>query len=104
MTEHHTTPPLQRVDVREFRANLSGFLRRARRGATFVVTSRDVVLAELRPPPREPPSPRRPGALRGRIRLAPDFETWLPDVLDDRESGVDRGQRAPGLHPRGWNT
>lgn len=71
----------QRVGVREFRGDLSGFLRRARQGGTFLVMSRDQVLAELRPPPPAERARRRPGALRGKIRLAPDFDVLPPDIL-----------------------
>jgi antitoxin (DNA-binding transcriptional repressor) of toxin-antitoxin stability system len=71
----------QRVGVREFRGNLSGFLRLARQGSSFLVMSHDQVLAEVRPPPRAEQPRRRPGALRGKIRMTPDFDTLPPDVL-----------------------
>jgi antitoxin (DNA-binding transcriptional repressor) of toxin-antitoxin stability system len=69
----------QRVGVREFRGNLTGFLRQARHGASFLITSHDQVLAEIRPPSKLPR--RRPGTLRGKIRMTPDFDTLPPDVL-----------------------
>ena len=70
-----------RVGVREFRANLTGFLRQARRGKSFLITSHDEVVAEIRPPsPTERPR-RQPGALRGKIRMAPDFDTLPADLL-----------------------
>ena len=75
------TPQPRRVGVREFRADLAGFLRQARHGATFLITSRNRVLAELRPPPDAERHHRRPGALRGKIRMAPDFDALPPDVL-----------------------
>jgi antitoxin (DNA-binding transcriptional repressor) of toxin-antitoxin stability system len=74
-------PPPQRVGVREFRGNLSGFLRQARQGSSFLVMSHDQVLAEVRPPPRAERPRRRPGALRGTIRMAPNFDTLPPDLL-----------------------
>ena len=74
-------PQPRRVGVREFRADLAGFLRQARRGTSFLITSRDQVLAELRPPPQAERPRRRPGALRGKIRIAPDFDALPPDVL-----------------------
>jgi len=73
--------PPQRVGVREFRGNLTGYLRQVRQGASFLVMSHDQVLAELRPPPQAERPRRQPGALRGRIRMAPDFDTLPPDVL-----------------------
>ncbi len=49
MTEQE---PPRRVGVRELRAHLTGFLRQVRHGASFLVTSHDQVLAEIRPPMR----------------------------------------------------
>ena len=71
----------RRIGVREFRGNLTGFLRQVRQGSSFLVTSHDQVVAELRPPQRAEQPRRRPGALRGKIRMAPDFETLPADVL-----------------------
>ena len=79
--------PLRRVGVRELRADLTGFLRQVRHGASFLVTSHDQVLAEIRPPGRTEQPRRQPGALRGRIKLAPDFDTLPPDVLKAMEDG-----------------
>jgi antitoxin (DNA-binding transcriptional repressor) of toxin-antitoxin stability system len=81
MAEQNKKPQPRRVGVREFRGNLTGFLRQARHGATFLVTSHDQVLAEIRPPAKAEKPRRRPGTLRGRIRVAPDFDTLPPDVL-----------------------
>jgi antitoxin (DNA-binding transcriptional repressor) of toxin-antitoxin stability system len=72
---------LQKVGVREFRENLTGFLRQARQGHSFAVTSHDQVLAQIGPPPPAERPCRRPGALRGKIRIAPDFDTLPSDVL-----------------------
>jgi antitoxin (DNA-binding transcriptional repressor) of toxin-antitoxin stability system len=69
-----TVPAPLRVGVRELRGNLTQFLRQVRQGRSFLVMSRDTVLAELRPPPRAERPQRRPGALRGKIRMAPDFD------------------------------
>ena len=74
-------PQPQRVGVREFRGNLTGFLRQARRGSSFLVMSHDQVLAEIRPPSKVERPHRRPGALRGKIRMASDFDTLPLDVL-----------------------
>jgi len=73
--------PPQRVGVREFRGNLSGFLRQARQGGSFLIMSHDQVLAEVRPPPPAERARRRPGALRGKIRMAVDFDALPPGVL-----------------------
>jgi antitoxin (DNA-binding transcriptional repressor) of toxin-antitoxin stability system len=74
-------PPPRRVGVREFRGNLTGILRQVRQGSSFLITSHDQVLAEVRPPPRAERPRRRPGALRGRIWMAPDFDTLPSDIL-----------------------
>ena len=71
----------ERVGVRDLRGNLTGYLRQVRLGRSFLVTFRDQVLAELRPPPPAERPRRKPGALRGRIRMAPDFDTLPLDVL-----------------------
>ena len=81
MAESQSDKPPQRVGVREFRGNLTGFLRQARQGRSFLVMSRDQVLAEVGPPPRAELPRRRPGALRGKIRMAPDFDTLPSDIL-----------------------
>jgi antitoxin (DNA-binding transcriptional repressor) of toxin-antitoxin stability system len=80
MPQSDAVPP-PRVGVREFRENLTEFLRQARKGASFLITSHDQVVAELGPPPQSQLAPRQPGALRGRIRMAADFDTLPPDVL-----------------------
>lgn len=79
--EQDKDAPTRRVGVREFRSNMTGFLRQARRGASFLITSHDEVVAELRPPSLPERPQRRPGALRGRIRMSPDFDALPPDVL-----------------------
>lgn len=73
--------PPRRIGVRALRDDLAGFLRMASRGDSFLVTARGAVLAEIRPPPKALRPARRPGALRGRIHMDPDFDTLPPDVL-----------------------
>lgn len=69
-----------RVGVRELRDNLSGYLRQARQGASILVMSHDEVMAEIVPPSRADRPRRQAGALRGRIWMAPDFDTWPEDI------------------------
>ena len=69
------------VGVRELRDNLTRYLREARRGQSIVVTSHDQVIAEIRPPSLPLRTPRRPGALRGRIRMADDFDALPAEML-----------------------
>jgi antitoxin (DNA-binding transcriptional repressor) of toxin-antitoxin stability system len=77
-------PP--KVGVREFRANMTGLLRQARQGASFLITSHDEVVAELRPP-SAPRRERQPGALRGKIFMAPGFDDLPADGLEAMEGG-----------------
>jgi antitoxin (DNA-binding transcriptional repressor) of toxin-antitoxin stability system len=81
MTNFQPDESPRRVGVREFRRNLATFLRQAREGCSFLVMSRDQVLAKVGPPPPAVRSRRRPGALRGKIWMAPDFDVLPPDVL-----------------------
>jgi len=77
--------------VRKLRGHLTGYLRQVRLGRSFLVTSHDQMLAELRPPPPPTERPhRKPGALRGKIRMAPDFDTLPADVLAAME-GQEKG-------------
>ena len=73
--------PMRRIGVREFRGNMTDLLRQARNGSSFLVTSREEVLAEIRPPSRSVQPRRQPGVLRGKIRMAADFDALPPDVL-----------------------
>ena len=76
------SPP--RAGVRAFRANLTGFPHQARLGRSFLVMPDDEVLAGVGPLRAEQPR-RRAGALRGKIRLAVDFDVLPPDVLASME-------------------
>lgn len=80
-------PP--RVGVREFRGDFAGFMRKARQGASFLITSRGQVVAEIRPPPPAERPRRQPGPLRGRIRMAPDFDALPDDLLAAMEGEAD---------------
>lgn len=73
--------PPRRIGVRAFRQHLSGYLRQAQEGDSFLVTSNGEVLAEIRPPSLASRPVRRPGALRGRIAMAPDFDALPADLL-----------------------
>jgi antitoxin (DNA-binding transcriptional repressor) of toxin-antitoxin stability system len=75
------------VGIRDLRANLSGLLRKVRHGATLIVMSRDQVVAEIHPPSGSAHGERKLGLLKGRIRMAPDFDELPPDVLDAMENG-----------------
>jgi prevent-host-death family protein len=83
MAEQEKMPPhpAKRIGVREFRANFSGFMRQVRHGSSFIVTSRDEVVAIIQPPQPLARPRRQPGTLRGKIRMTPDFDTLPADML-----------------------
>lgn len=70
-----------RIGVRDMRRNFSGVLRQVRNGASFVVTSRDEVVAIIKPPSAAIRPKRLPGSLRGEIWMAPDFDELPTDIL-----------------------
>lgn len=81
MSDITNSAPPHQIGIRAFRERLSGYLRQAREGESFLVTSNGEVLAEIRPPPTSLRPQRRPGALRGRFTMAPDFDALPADVL-----------------------
>ena len=72
--------PAVRVGVRELRGSLTRYLRAVRHGTSFLVTSRDEVIAEIHPPAASRRAARVPGALRGQIHVDDDFNTLPGDV------------------------
>lgn len=77
------------VQVREFRDGLAGFLREVEQGAEIVVMARNRPVARLVPPAL---TGRRPlGLMRGRIRIAPDFDDTPADVIAAMEGDAEQG-------------
>ena len=74
----------RRVGAREFRDNLASFLRQVEEGQRFLLTSHHKIIAEIGPPSTDV-AVRRPGALRGKIKLADDFDAPPADVLNAME-------------------
>ena len=79
----------RRVGVREFRGNMTSFLRKAQQGASFLITSHNEVVAEIRPPSKVALLPREFGTMRGQIWMADDFDTLPDDILDAMEGKSD---------------
>lgn len=76
-----------RVGIRDLRSNLSGYVKRAHSGQIIEVTSRDEVVAELHPAvPTLKESRRKPGTLKGRIKIAPDFDQLPAELIDAFEA------------------
>jgi antitoxin (DNA-binding transcriptional repressor) of toxin-antitoxin stability system len=76
----------RRVGIREFRGNLNAFLKEVEGGQTLVLTSHHKVVAEIRPPSQTIVA-RAPGALRGKIKMAQDFDMMPEADLKAMESG-----------------
>jgi prevent-host-death family protein len=77
------------IQVREFRDGLAGYLREVEQGAEIVVMARNRPVARLVPPG---PTGRRPlGLMRGRIRIAPDFDDTPADVIAAMEGDAEQG-------------
>ena len=70
-----------RVGMRELRGNLTRYLRKARLGTVVLITFRDAVIAEIHPSSLVLRPARQPGALKGRIRMADDFDILPAGVL-----------------------
>jgi antitoxin (DNA-binding transcriptional repressor) of toxin-antitoxin stability system len=77
----------RRVGVREFRGNLTSFLKQVEDGQRFVLTSHHKVVAEIGPPSSDVVV-REPGALRGKVKFADDFDSLPADVLRSMENGT----------------
>ena len=69
-----------RAGGRELWGDLTRYLRVAQQGAAIIVTSRDVVIAEIGPPSRSLRKPRELGAMRGQIWMEDDFDVWPPGI------------------------
>jgi len=87
--EHDKPAAARRVEMAEFQDNVASFLRQARRGASFLIVSQDEAVTELHPPSQPQPEPPRRlmGAMRGKIWMADDFETWPEGFIDEMVNG-----------------
>jgi prevent-host-death family protein len=67
------------VNVHEAKTHLSRLLERAHRGETIVLAKAGKPYARL--VPLEAREPRKPGALKGRITIGPEFNAPLPEEI-----------------------
>ena len=75
------------VSVYDAKTNLSRLLDRAANGEEIVITRNGRPVAKL-VPPTPVRKPRKLGLLKGKIRIAKDFDAPLPeDVLEAFEGG-----------------
>lgn len=84
MPQSRPTPSPRHVGVREFRGNLTSFLKQVEDGQRFVLTSHHKIVAEIGPPSKGTVV-RKPGALRGKINVADEFDSLPADVLASME-------------------
>ncbi len=75
---------------------MTGLPRQVRQGTSFLITSHGAVVAEIHPPSASVLPPRQPGALRGRIRIAPDFDIMPEDILAAMEGTLISGEADAG--------
>jgi prevent-host-death family protein len=74
------------VNLYEAKTHLSDLVERAARGEEIVIAKAGQPRARLVPIGRRR-SPRKPGAWKGRVRIAADFDAPLPDGLLDAFEG-----------------
>lgn len=75
------------TNIHEAKTHLSRLVERAAKGEEIVIGKAGKPLAKL-VPYREARTPRQPGAWRGRVRIAPDF-----DALPEELAAAFRGER-----------
>ena len=66
------------VNVHEAKTHLSKMLERVEKGEQVVIARNGKPVARLVPMGKEP---RRPGRLKGKIVMAPDFDEPLPEPI-----------------------
>jgi prevent-host-death family protein len=69
---------MELVNVHQAKTHLSRLLDRVAQGEEIVIAKNGQPVARLVPYPVEP---RRPGRLKGKIRMAPDFDDPLPESV-----------------------
>jgi prevent-host-death family protein len=67
--------------ISEAKAQLSALIERVRNGEEVIIKKAGRPVAVLRPY-AEAATERKPGALRGKIRVAPDFDELPPDIAE----------------------
>jgi prevent-host-death family protein len=77
---------MEQVNVHQAKTHLSRLLERVAAGEEIVIAKSGRPMARLVPMPSEP---RRPGRLKGKIRMADDFDAPLPEEI----AAVFRGER-----------
>ena len=71
-------PAMELINVHQAKTHLSRLLERVIAGEEIVIAKSGRPVAKL---VRFPTQPRKPGRLKGKIRMAPDFDAPLPDSI-----------------------
>lgn len=82
------------VNIHEAKTQLSKLVERVRAGEEIILAKAGEPVARIVPyvPAR---APRKPGALKGKIRIGKDFDAPLPDELLAAFEGIATKQRKP---------
>jgi antitoxin (DNA-binding transcriptional repressor) of toxin-antitoxin stability system len=75
----------KQVNMHEAKSRLSELGERVWQGEKVVIAKAGKPYLDLLPH-REQPRKRQPGRLKGRIKMAPDFDTTPPEVIADLEA------------------
>lgn len=75
------------VDIHDAKSQLARLIERAAAGEEIILGKAGRPMAKL-VPYRDGRTPRRPGALKGKVRLADDFDATPDEVIDAFESGT----------------
>lgn len=78
---------MKTVNVHEAMAHLSRLLERVEAGEEIVLARNGKAVAKLVPVRRVP---RRPGGMKGRIRISADFDAPLPEAIAKAFRGESR--------------
>ncbi|HEB78647.1 MAG TPA: type II toxin-antitoxin system Phd/YefM family antitoxin [Methylothermaceae bacterium] len=72
---------MRQVNIHEAKTHLSKLLEAVERGEEIIIARSGKPVARLCPP-RKCRTPRRPGSLKGKIRIAKDFDQTPEEVVE----------------------
>ncbi|MEQ8252180.1 MAG: type II toxin-antitoxin system Phd/YefM family antitoxin [Oceanibaculum nanhaiense] len=84
---------MKQVNIHQAKTHLSRLLEAVEAGEEIVIARSGVPVARLTPYAPDH-APRQPGALKGRIRIAKDFDAPLPDALAEAFGTAPSGNSA----------
>jgi len=86
---------METVNIHEAKTQLSKLVERVRAGEEIILAKAGEPVARIVPyVPVQ--SPRKPGALKGKIRIGKDFDAPLPDEILASFDGTATKKRKPG--------